>query len=253
MTVTFPWALYVNSQRFEARALRFGLLAATATIVLNNFVSLGLVPLRFNWEPIGFAVLLVSLGRVTALRVFEREERLVEIEKELEIARRIQQSILPREVPRNGRLRIAARYLPMTAVAGDFYDFLLVDESLIGILIADVSGHGVPAALIASMVKIAIASQLPHAGDPAQVLAGMNQTLCGKLQGQFVTAAYLFLDLEAGRMRYGAAGHPPMLWWRGQDARVDQVEQNGMILGLFARAPYTSVEREIARGDRFLL
>ena len=118
------------------------------------------------------------------------------IRKELEIARQIQASILPDHMPRVTGLQIAVRYLPMTEVAGDFYDFLLVDDRRLGILIADVSGHGVPAALVASMVKIAIAAQAPHADDPAKVMNGLNSILAGKLHGQFVTAAYLYLDLR---------------------------------------------------------
>jgi sigma-B regulation protein RsbU (phosphoserine phosphatase) len=156
-------------------------------------------------------------------------------------------------MPSSPRVRIAARYLPMTAVAGDFYDCLVVDDHRMGILVADVSGHGVPAALIASMVKVAIAAQAPHADDPARVLTGMNETLCGKLQGQFVTAAYLYLDFADDRMRYAAAGHPPMLWRRAAERRVEEIEQNGMVLGFFAGAPYSATERAVAPGDRFLL
>ncbi len=87
---------------------------------------------------------------------------------------------------------------PMTSVAGDFYDFIVVDENRVGILIADVSGHGMPAALIASMLKIAFAAQVPHAADPAQVLSGLNQALCGKFEHHFVTAAYVFVDMAKG-------------------------------------------------------
>jgi sigma-B regulation protein RsbU (phosphoserine phosphatase) len=116
--------------------------------------------LLFDAEPLGLLALLVSLGRVLAGRALQNEERLVELDKELEIARRIQTSILPQQMPGGPHWDIAARYLPMTAVAGDFYDFLVVDEDRLGILVADVSGHGVPAALIASMVKVAVASQI---------------------------------------------------------------------------------------------
>ena len=73
----------------------------------------------------------------------------------------------------------------MTSVAGDFYDSIVVDEKHIGILVADVSGHGMPAALIASMLKIALATQEAHAADPAQVLLGLNQALCGKVPASF--------------------------------------------------------------------
>src|SRR6185312_3747535 len=94
-------------------------------------------------------------------------QQLLAIQKELETARLIQQSILPETVPQIEGLDIAARYLPMASVAGDFYDFIVVDDKRVGILMADVSGHGMPAALIASMLKIALAGQTDHATEPA--------------------------------------------------------------------------------------
>lgn len=123
-------------------------------------------------------------------------------------------------------------------MAGDFYDFLVVDDRRVGVLVADVSGHGVPAALVASMVKVAIAAQAEHADDPARVMAGLNSVLSGKLQGQFVTAAYLFLDLEAGAGRYSAAGHPPLLHYRAAQQSIDDVVENGLILGVMPLVSY---------------
>jgi serine phosphatase RsbU (regulator of sigma subunit) len=101
---------------------------------------------------------LAGLGYVTARRIFANEQRLAALARELETARRIQTSILPRGVPGVGGLRLAARYQPMAAVAGDLWDFLAVDRR-VGLLVADVSGHGVPAALVASMVKVAFEAQ----------------------------------------------------------------------------------------------
>ena len=109
--------------------------------------------------------------------------QLLNIQQEMETARQIQLSILPREIPSIPGLDIAARYIPMTSVAGDFYDFIQIDENRIGILVADVSGHGMPAALISSMLKIALAAQSGCASDPARVLNGLNQALYGKFQG----------------------------------------------------------------------
>jgi serine phosphatase RsbU (regulator of sigma subunit) len=181
------------------------------------------------------------------------EEALAAIRNELEIARRIQKSILPEQMPQVPGLRVAAQYLPMSQVAGDFYDFLLIGERRIGLLIADVSGHGVPAALVASMVKVAVAAQAEHADNPAKVLAGLNSVLSGKLQGQFVTAAYLFLDLDKGTAHYSAAGHPPMLHYRASEKTVDDVVENGLILGIMPFASYESRPVSFNRGDRFLL
>jgi sigma-B regulation protein RsbU (phosphoserine phosphatase) len=146
---------------------------------------------------------------------------------------------------------VAARYVPMNSVAGDFYDFLIAQDGKAGLLIADVSGHGVPAALIASMVKLAATSQREHSAHPEKLLAGMNATLCGNTQSQFVTAAYVHLDANAGELRYAAAAHPPMLLVR--DGKVLEIEENGIMLALFPDAPYTSISRELRRGDRLLL
>ena len=146
----------------------------------------------------------------------------------------------------------------MSAVAGDFYDFLVLDERHIGILVADVTGHGVPAALIASMLKVAFAGQTAHAEDPASVLVGLNRALCGKFEEHFVTAAYVFVDLEKLVLRYGGAGHPPLLLAsRGNtDAREcgsREVEANGLMLGLFPEATYSSLEIRLDPGDRIVL
>ena len=141
----------------------------------------------------------------------------------------------------------------MSSVAGDFYDFIVVDEQHLGILVADVSGHGMPAALIASMLKIALAAQLPHAADPAQVLVGLNEALCGKFQHHFVTAAYLFVDMLKGTLTYAGAGHPPLLLWGQSSEGVRDVEENGLFLGKFPWATYTSRELTLNPGDWCLL
>jgi serine phosphatase RsbU (regulator of sigma subunit) len=180
-------------------------------------------------------------------------QQLLSIQKELETARQIQLSILPSEIPKIEGLDIAARYVPMTAVAGDFYDFIVVDEKRIGILVADVSGHGMPAALIASMLKIALSSQVAHAADPAQVLLGLNQALCGKFQHHYVTAAYLFVDMQKRTLTYAGAGHPPLLLRDGSSKRVRDVAENGLFLGRFPFATYSSVELPLNAGDRALL
>jgi len=175
------------------------------------------------------------------------------IQKELETARQIQFSILPDTIPKIAGLDIAARYIPASAVAGDFYDFIPIDDHRIGILVADVSGHGMPAALIASMLKIALAAQVPHAADPALVLSGLNQVLCGKFQQHYVTAAYLYLDMETHTARYAGAGHPPLLMWGGGSDGVRDVLENGLFLGKFKIAAYSSVEFPISRGTWALL
>jgi serine phosphatase RsbU (regulator of sigma subunit) len=179
--------------------------------------------------------------------------QLLSINGELEMAHEIQVSILPHEIPKLKGLEIAVRYLPMTSVAGDFYDFIVVDEKHLGILVADVSGHGLPAALIASMLKAAFSAESPHALDPARVLAGLNQSMCGKFKGHFATAAYVFVDMEKKSMCYAGAGHPPLLLWRTSTRNTSAVLENGLPLGLLSEATYNVVEVPVEPGDKAVL
>jgi len=230
--------------------IRRGLLIYAAFIFWQNMQSV--LGYRFrDIEPVGFVVFLAALGYVAARQTLERDRQLGEIKKELEVAKRIQLSILPAAFPESANFRVAARYVPMTSVAGDFYDFIVADGQQAGLLIADVSGHGVPAALIASMVKVAATSQRANAADPARLLAGMNTILCGNTQDQFVTAAYVHLDAQSRELRYSAAGHPPMLRLRGSE--VVEIVENGLILAAFDYATYSNASHRLEPGDRLLL
>lgn len=202
-------------------------------------------------EPVGFALFLATLGYITAKRSIHRDQQFSELQKELEIARRIQTDILPTTYPHSDHFTVAARYVPMTSVAGDFYDFLITDQKQAGLLIADVSGHGVPAALIASMVKLAATSQRENAADPAALLSGMNAVLYGNTQNQFVTAAYVYLDVPSATLRYSAAAHPPMLLLRAGE--VVEIAENGLMLAAFSFATYATAVHPLEPGDRLVL
>jgi len=236
----------------EVRAFVGGFLVWALFIIHVNLLHLGILPGR-NLEFVGFFIFVCCLAYISLNRIFANEQRLLALKKELEIARSIQASILPRSVPACAGLEIAARYAPMSAVAGDFYDFLPVDEKRLGILVADVTGHGVPAALIASMLKVAFAGQIAHVHDPAQVLVDINRALCGKFEEHFVTAAYLFVDLERRLLRYAAAGHPPLLLASKESSSVVELQENGLMLGLFPEAAYSFVELPVVSGTRSLL
>jgi len=172
---------------------------------------------------------------------------------ELQMARQIQLSILPHELPKLPALDIVARFLPMASVGGDFYDFIQIDNTHIGILIADVSGHGLSSALIASMLQVALAGQVAHASQPAEVLAGLNKAVSGKFSSNFVTAAYIYVDLEKNFMRYAGAGHPPLMQYRNSTGKAGQFLENGMVLGIMEDSEYTALEIPLEPGDRQVL
>jgi phosphoserine phosphatase RsbU/P len=210
-------------------------------------------PPPYHAEPVGFLALICSFGIIAVRRTIRNESRLVSIEQELASARRIQAAILPAHVPSVPQLTIAARYSPMTAVAGDFYDFATIDSTRIGVLVADVAGHGIPAALIASMVKVGFAAQQPHAADPSLVLCGLNQIFCSQLHGQYVTACYLSIDAATGSAVYSGAGHPPLIVWRAAREEVERYENNGFFLGFKRDEVYPKVEVQLSPRDRLIL
>lgn len=139
----------------------------------------------------------------------------------------------------------------MRAVAGDFYEFIPVDKNRTGFLVADVTGHGVPAALIASMIKVAMQSVVSCAHNPREVLRGLNQILSGQLRDRFASAAYLWVDTENRKALYSAAGHPPLLCWRND--RLERIESNGLLLGVLPESDYPVCDIPITSGVRFLL
>jgi len=202
---------------------------------------------------IGFAILLLSLAYVAAKMMFNNERRLIEIENEMETARQIQTSILPERVPEVSNLKIASAYYPMNAVAGDFYEFIQINKNEVGFLLADVSGHGVPAALIASMIKIAMQSVRDYARDPGKVLELLGKILGDQLHGQFVTAAYLYINSESRQARYSSAGHPPILYWNSESEKVVFIESNGLVFGVLKETEYPVHDFTFNKNDRVLI
>ena len=235
----------------RSRISVIGTLVLAVAVLYANLQFLFHLPYCRLLEPLAFAVFVFSLGYVAAEKIFADERRLLSIENELEIAREIQNSILPSCAPELKGFRISAAYRPMTAVAGDFYEFIPVDQNRVGFLVADVSGHGVPAALIAAMIKVAMQSVVSSADDPPEVLRELNRILSGQLRSQFISAAYLWLDRDIRRASYSAAGHPPLLHWR--EGKLERIESNGLLLGVRRDSDYPVCEMPLNSGDRFLL
>jgi sigma-B regulation protein RsbU (phosphoserine phosphatase) len=238
----------------ELKVLRLGFFIFATMALFENIAPL----LQKGYggsilEGLGFLIFICLLIYAVAHRFFQNEKELITISHELETARQIQSFILPGETVNIKGLRLAARYVPMASVAGDFYDFVKVDEKRLGILVADVSGHGVPAALISSMVKIAFVSNTTHATNPAEVLGGINKVLCGKLESDFVTAGYLFLDTEEKNMTYAGAGHLPLLLWRAAEKKIYEFREKGIILGQFEDIQFKNITFTLKPDDRIIL
>jgi sigma-B regulation protein RsbU (phosphoserine phosphatase) len=236
-------------QVFRSRALLAGVVLLLAFVVNEN-LGRPIEPV-IGLEPFGIVIFVTALGYAVFAGVFRSEADLLAMQRELATARRIQLSLLPRRPPAVRGADVAVRYLPMTAVAGDLYDFAALGPSRLGVLVADVSGHGVPAALVASMVKLAFSMAADQAGDPARVLETMNRVLSTQLEQSFVTAIYALLDTDRGAVTVANAGHPPLFIGRANGA-VDQIDEHGLMMGLLPQAAYVNTEMAIGDGDRLL-
>jgi sigma-B regulation protein RsbU (phosphoserine phosphatase) len=230
-----------------------GLLALFLTFAHDRNASTRLFDWHASTEPYGLFVLICCLGYAATQRVLANERMLVSLGEEMRAATRIQNSILPHSKPDMVSFQLAVRYAPMTAVAGDFYDFPVIRPDCLGIVVADVTGHGVPAALVASMVKVAVSAHMDVGAEPGKVIAGLNSTLCRQAQGQYATAVYVFLD-QARRMGcYSAAGHPPLLLWQRATRTLLKLNESGLLLGVRSSEEYEQTEFTLEAGDRLLV
>jgi len=221
--------------------------------VVNENAGRIIVP-GVNIESIGVLVFILCLGYAVVRSVFRAEAEFVSVQRELETARQIQRSLLPQQIPKPSGLDLAVRYVPMAAVAGDIYDVVAIGQTAVGILVADVMGHGIPAALVASMVKLAFSIQSERLHDPAAVLTSMNQILCGQVERSYVTAVYAVIDTERHRLTLANAGHPAPLVRRRADGNVQAPSEHGLLLGFLPNATYFNIHLEsFDAGDRLLL
>jgi serine phosphatase RsbU (regulator of sigma subunit)/ketosteroid isomerase-like protein len=183
----------------------------------------------------------------------ERIER-ERIEQELQVARRIQQASLPKEVPEQEGWQISPLYRPAREVGGDFYDFHLLSEGRVGIVVGDATGKGVPAALVMSTTlgMLQAVSQAFDSSSPGAVLERVNETLFARIpSNMFVTCFYAILEPESGTLSYANAGHDlPYLRRRGGEC--EELRARGMPLGLMPGMGYEQKEIVLEEGEAAL-
>jgi ketosteroid isomerase-like protein len=198
-----------------------------------------------------------SMGLSELLRTQRLEQEISErarIEQELRVARRIQQASLPEEVPTLDRWEISPLYRPAREVGGDLYDFHLLSEGRLGVVIGDATGKGVPAALVMSTTcgMLQLAAQELDSSSPGEVLSRVNETLFARIpSNMFVTCFYAVLEPESATLRYANAGHDlPYLWHGGA---AEELRARGMPLGLMPGMHYEEKEIVLQEGDSALL
>ena len=206
---------------------------------------------------------LVVAQRQAAELAGELAERNQTYEEEVQLAREIQQALASSAFPNiksgRGSLHFGSRYLPISGLAGDFFEVVRVGKTGVGLLICDVMGHGVRAALVVAMLRGLLEKQRRDAGRPGRFLKGLNDGLSAILQRadatMFATAFYALIDLEKGVVRYACAGHPGAIV--AGSAGVRQLscdrDERGPGLGIVPKAEFPENEVPLKEVDRLLL
>lgn len=181
-------------------------------------------------------------------RIMEVQNR--QLEKELNLARFVQNNLVPTGIPETAGARFHSVYTPMIAIGGDFFDIIKLSDTKVGVFISDVSGHGVPAALISSMVKTLLNTAGDLRLDPGRLLHYINDQLIGQTGGHFVTAFYGVYDNLGKAITYARAGHSyPYLIRNGS---VTELQSRGNMMGLFRGLTFDVAIQALAPGDRIL-
>src|ERR687889_534026 len=192
-----------------------------------------------------------GLAELTQQRLEQERIERERIEQELRVARRIQHASLPEEVPTLGGWQISPFYQPAREVGGDFYDFHLLSEGRLGVVVGDATGKGVPAALVMSTTcgMLQLAAQASDSSSAGEVLARVNEALTIRIpSNMFVTCFYAILDPKSGSLRYANAGHDLPYLNRSGDDDAEELRARGMPLGLMAGMSYEEGEVSLGEG-----
>ena len=173
-------------------------------------------------------------------------------QRELEAAYRVQVQLIPLYLPDLEGWEFAARWQPAREVSGDYYDFIQKGERA-GIVVADVSGKGMHAALFMASARSIVRAHATRALAPAEMITQANELLCADAaQGMFVTLAYAEIDPATRKLTYVGCGHNPPYWWRAERRAIEELAPTGSVLGMFEDGKWEQREIDVGRGDVLL-
>ena len=195
----------------------------------------------------------ISIGLINC-RLAAEQERMIQLSRELDLARQIQTALFPTAMPDHDRLRVAAINDPGARVSGDYYDVIEREDGRVWCLVADVTGEGVAAALLMANLQAAVRVTISEADDPAVLLSRWNRLICRNTDpSKFITCLLALIDPDARTVRFASAGHcPPFIVRPGQSAPEKLTTESGYPLGVDEQAEYVTTTEE-ARSDPFTL
>lgn len=195
----------------------------------------------------------LSLERLNAAEAARHESQrlLAAITRDLDTARKVQFSLIPTEMPELDAYEVEAIYLPMAQVGGDLFDFVRFPNGRFGVFVADVSGHGVPAAMVASMAKLTLTVYSEFVSSPGQLLGYLSSALIGTAANHFLTCFYGIFDPSRGELTFANAGHPPIMVIR--DQTILEHTAPGLPVGVREDQVYPDRTIKVEAGDQFLI
>ena len=218
------------------------------------FAALANMGLYYSKASVGFAKALnLRLSEVNQKnRIIENRQK--QMEDDLALAMNIQMNILPAKVPVSTDLAFSTAYLPAEKLGGDIFDFIrFPDGHRTGIFISDISGHGVPAALIVSMIKILVSTAGETASSPASLLEYINRQVRGLTADHFVTVFYGIYDNRDRSFKYARAAHNYPYLLRTDGSRPGQLKSRGPLLGIFEKVSCEEKTVSLGPGDKIIL
>ncbi|HEV2295776.1 MAG TPA: SpoIIE family protein phosphatase [Tepidisphaeraceae bacterium] len=238
----------------------------------EGVVSMLSVGMRYQGRPIGvlrvytdeeqtFNQLRIDLLKAVAAqaaaaienaRLLAESIEAAEIEKQLKLAADVQQRMVPQRPPVVPGLDLASIYVPAFTLGGDFFDFIPLPDNNVGLVVADVSGKGVPASLIMASVRAALRSEVNNVYYLYEVLRRLNVMLCRDTKdSEFVTLFYGVFNAATRRLTYCSAGHPPAMLLR--DGKVTELTSDNMVLGIDPSEQYTQAVLDLKKNDAILI
>ncbi len=199
-------------------------------------------------------VLFARLGALLRVKAYQDELRRVnqQMSRDLQIARRVQEALVPAASFDAPRIEARSAYIPSETLSGDFYDYF-VEDGLTYLFVADVSGHGLPAAILVSLLKSYLRTEAPTESSPATFMSRLNDFLFTvSLPAQFATGQLLRID-EKGMLVYANAAHPPFLLYRQKTRRTEIVEYPSHLLGALPGMIYEDCSLAIEPGDTLFI
>ena len=201
------------------------------------------------------AIALLSFGYAMFIKVIHAEVRQrSRLEAEVNIAKSIQESLLPDSVLQNSWITVVGSMTPAAEVGGDVYDVIPISDDLIAVAIADVSGHGVGAGILSAMTKSALHLQLQHDASPVAVLEHLNKTLFEVSDEKtFVTFGYMLIDHAHKTIALSTAGHPPVLQFDSASKKINFHRTANIGLGMRRETSFSYLNLPFRSGDTFVL